>query len=75
MTIHDAYRILKKKFPNANPTFGFEYKNLFIFNTGSNVIGLPYAVHRDTRKVSLFNPLHEKPDILKSAFLKTKVDF
>lgn len=75
MDIYGAYELLKQVKPHVNPTSGFEYNNLFIFDTGAITIGLPYAIDKETKKVFLFNPLHEKPDLLKSAFMKTKVDF
>lgn len=75
MDIYEAYEILKKRFPNTNPPEGFEYKDLFIFNTSPIGIGLPYAVNKDTKMISVFNPLHADPGELNSAYLKTKVEF
>lgn len=75
LTIYEAREILRKRFPNVNPTSGFEYKNLFIFDPGKASISLPYAVNKDTKIVFVFNPMKENQNVLNQAYLKTKTIF
>lgn len=73
MNIYDAYEILKKRHPNVYATHGFEYKNLFVFDTCSGMIGMPYAVSKDTKKVFLLNIMREDPRLLSKAYSTTAV--